>query len=140
MKTYQPKEKEIIRKWHLLDAKGEIVGRLATKVSELLMGKLKPAFSKHMDMGDYVVLLNAEKVKFSGRKEDKKIYSRHSGFPGGYREITAKLMREKFPDRIIKKAVFGMLPNNRLRNERMKRFNIVIGGKNPFESKFEEVK
>jgi len=140
MKTYQPKEKEILRKWHLLDAKGQIVGRLATKISELLMGKLKTSFSKHMDMGDYVVLLNAEKVKFSGRKEDKKIYSRHSGFPGGYREITAKLMREKFPDRIIKKAVFGMLPNNRLRNERMKRFNIVIGGKNPFESKFEEVK
>lgn len=140
MKTYQPKEKEVQRNWHLIDAKGQIVGRLATKVSELLMGKLKTTFSKHMDMGDYVVLLNAEKVKFSGRKEDKKLYRRHSGYPGGYRELTAKLMREKFPDRIIKKAVFGMLPNNRLRNERMKRFNIVIGSKNPFENKFEEVK
>jgi large subunit ribosomal protein L13 len=140
MKTYQPKEKEIERKWHLIDAKGQIVGRLATKISELLMGKLKTKFSKHMDMGDYVVLLNAEKVKFSGRKEDEKLYRRHSGYPGGYRELTAKLMREKFPDRIIKKAVFGMLPNNRLRNERMKRFNIIIGNKNPFENKFEEVK
>lgn len=140
MKTYQPKEKEVQRNWHLIDAKGQIVGRLATKVSELLMGKLKVTFSKHMDMGDYVVLLNAEKVKFSGRKEDKKLYRRHSGYPGGFREITAKLMREKFPDRIIKKAVFGMLPNNRLRNERMKRFNIVIGSKNPFEDKFKEDK
>ncbi len=136
MKTYQPKEKEIQRKWHLVDAKGQIVGRLATRISELLMGKHKADFSKHMDMGDYVVLLNAEKVKFSGRKEDKKLYRRHSGYPGGFREITAKLMREKFPDRIIKKAVFGMLPNNRLRNERMKRFNIIIGSKNPFEDKF----
>lgn len=138
MKTYQPKEKEVKRNWHLIDAKGEIVGRLATKVSELLMGKLKATFSKHMDMGDYVVLLNAEKVKFSGRKEDDKLYRRHSGFPGGYREITAKLMREKFPDRIIKKAVFGMLPNNRQRNERMKRLKIIIGSKNTFEDKFKE--
>ena len=136
MKTYQPKEKEIKREWHLIDAKGQIVGRLATKISGLLMGKHKSNFSKHMDMGDYVVLLNAEKVKFSGRKEDQKLYRSHSGYPGGFKEITAKLLREKHPERIIKKAVFGMLPDNRQKRERLNRFKIVIGNINPFEDKF----
>ncbi|MFH1971407.1 MAG: 50S ribosomal protein L13 [Patescibacteria group bacterium] len=138
MKTYQPKEKEIIREWHLLDAKDQIVGRLASKISGLLMGKHKPNFSKHMDMGDYVVLLNAEKVEFSGRKEDKKLYRSHSGYPGGFKEITAKLLREKHPERIIRKAVFGMLPDNRQKRERLNRFKIVIGNTNPFEDKFLE--
>ncbi|MBU2036043.1 50S ribosomal protein L13 [Patescibacteria group bacterium] len=138
MKTYQPKEKEITREWHLLDAKGQIVGRLATKISGLLMGKHKPNFSKHMDMGDYVVLLNAEKVEFSGRKEDKKLYRSHSGYPGGFKEITAKLLREKHPERIIRKAVFGMLPDNRQKKERLNRFKIIIGDNNPFKDKFLE--
>ena len=136
MKTYQPKEKEVQRKWHLIDAKDQIVGRLATKISGLLMGKQKPNFSKHLDMGDYVVLLNAEKVKFSGRKEDQKLYRSHSGYPGGFKEITAKLLREKHPERIIKKAVFGMLPYNRQKKERLNRFKIIIGNTNPFENKF----
>ena len=136
MKTYQPKEKEVTREWHLLDAKGQIVGRLATKISGLLMGKHKPNFSKHMDMGDYVVLLNAEKVEFSGRKEDKKLYRSHSGYPGGFKEITAKLLREKHPERIIRKAVFGMLPDNRQKKERLNRFKIIVGDTNPFEAKF----
>ena len=138
MKTYQPKEKEVTREWHLLDAKGQIVGRLATKISGLLMGKHKPNFSKHMDMGDYVVLLNAEKVEFSGRKEDKKLYRSHSGYPGGFKEITAKLLREKHPERIIRKAVFGMLPDNKQKRERLNRFKTVIGNTNPFEDKFLE--
>ncbi|MBU0997920.1 50S ribosomal protein L13 [Patescibacteria group bacterium] len=138
MKTYQPKEKEITREWHLLDAKGQIVGRLATKISGLLMGKHKPNFSKHMDMGDYVVLLNAEKVEFSGKKEDKKLYRSHSGYPGGFKEITAKLLREKHPERIIRKAVFGMLPDNRQKKERLNRFKIIVGDTNPFKDKFLE--
>jgi len=136
MKTYQPKEKEIQRDWHLIDAKNQIVGRLASKISGLLMGKHKPNFSKHMDMGDYVVLLNAEKVEFSGRKEDKKLYRSHSGYPGGFKEITAKLLREKHPERIIRKAVFGMLPDNRQKKERLNRFKIIVGDTNPFEDKF----
>jgi len=138
MKTYQPKEKEVTREWHLLDAKGQIVGRLATKIAGLLMGKHKPDFSKHMDMGDYVVLLNAEKVEFSGRKEDKKLYRSHSGYPGGFKETTAKLLRQKHPERIIRKAVFGMLPDNRQKRERLNRFKIVIGNDNPFEDKFKK--
>jgi len=138
MKTFQPKEQEVNRNWHLIDAKGEIVGRLATKISQILMGKNKVSFSKHMDMGDYVVLLNSEKIKFSGRKEDKKLYRSHSGYPGGFKEITAKLLREKHPERIILKAVSGMLPENRLKKERLKRFKIVVGNKNPFEDKFNQ--
>lgn len=136
MKTFQPKEKEVKRDWHLIDANGKIVGRLASEISILLMGKHKPVFSKHQDVGDYVVLLNAEKVKFSGRKETQKLYRRHSGYPGGFREITAKLLREKYPERIIKKAVFGMLPDNKLKRERLKRLKVIIGNENPYEGKF----
>lgn len=138
MKTYQPKEKEVTREWHLLDAKDQIVGRLASEIAGLLMGKHKPNFSKHMDMGDYVVLLNSEKVEFSGRKEDKKLYRSHSGYPGGFKEITVKLLRQKHPERIIRKAVFGMLPDNRQKRERLNRFKIVIGKENPFEDKFKK--
>lgn len=136
MKTYQPKDKEIVRNWHLIDAKGKIVGRLASEIANILMGKNKISFSKHLDVGDYVVLINSEKVIFSGRKESKKLYRRHSGYPGGYKEITAELLREKYPDRIIKKAVFGMLPDNKLKKERMKRFKIIIGSQNPYQDKF----
>jgi len=136
MKTYQPKEKEVRRDWYLMDAKGKIVGRLATEIATLLMGKHKVNFSKHQDVGDYVVLLNAEKIKFSGRKEEQKLYRRHSGYPGGFKELTARMLREKDPRRIIKKAVFGMLPDNRLKKERLKRFKIIVGGENPYKDKF----
>ena len=136
MKTFQPKEKEVKRDWHLIDASGKIVGRLASEISILLMGKHKPVFSKHQDVGDYIVLLNAEKVEFSGRKETQKLYRRHSGYPGGFKEITAKLLREKHPERIIKKAVFGMLPDNKLKRERLKRLKVIIGNENPYEAKF----
>ena len=138
MKTYQIKEKEVKRDWHLIDAKGKIVGRLATEISTFLMGKHKPIYTQHTDMGDYVVLINSEKVKFSGRKEDKKLYRSHSGYPGGFKELTAKLMREKHPERIIEKAVFGMLPDNRLRKDRMKRMKVIIGSNNPFENQFKK--
>ena len=136
MKTYQPKVKEVKREWHLVDAKDQILGRLASEIASLLIGKHKPTFSKHIDVGDFVVVLNVEKVMLTGRKETQKLYRSHSGYPGGFKEITAQKLREKHPERIIKKAVFGMLPDNRLKKQRMARLKLVVGKENPFMDKF----
>lgn len=138
MKTFQPKAKEVKRDWHLLDAKDQVVGRFATRVAELLMGKGKVTFSKHMDSGDFVVVTNVEKVMLTGKKEKQKLYRRHSGYPGGYKEETAREVREKHPERILEKAVFGMLPDNKLRADRMVRLKLVVGEKNPYESNFKK--
>ena len=137
MKTYQPKRKEIERSWHLLDAKDQILGRLSTKVAELLMGKGKASFSTHMDSGDFVVVLNGEKIKVSGNKSSQKLYRSHSGYPGGYKEVKFERMMEKAPQRILEHAVSGMLPDNRLKSPRMARLRVVIGEANPFAKKFE---
>lgn len=136
MKTYQPKEKEVKREWHLIDAKDEVLGRLSTKIATLLIGKNKPSYSAHMDSGDYVVVLNSEKVVVTGRKAQSKLYQSHSGYPGGFKKRTFAQLMEKHPERILEHAVSGMVPNNRLKAERMKRLNVVIGNNNPFESKF----
>lgn len=138
MKTYQPKQKEVDRKWHLIDAKGEILGRLSSKVAQLLMGKGKAGFSTHMDMGDNVVVINAEKIEVTGKKSFQKVYRSHSGYPGGYKEVSFEKMSEKFPERIIIHAVSGMLPDNRLKSARLKRLIVVAGDKNPYEKKFKE--
>jgi len=97
MKTYQPKASEVKRSWHLIDADGVILGRMATEVARLLTGKNKPSFSRHMDMGDYVVVVNAEKVKLSGKKTKQKVYRSHSGYPGGFKEVTFAQMRRNTP-------------------------------------------
>ncbi len=136
MKTYQPKEKEIKRSWHLIDADGAILGRLATEVARLLMGKHKPSFSRHLDMGDYVVVVNAEKVKLSGKKPKQKVYRSHSGYPGGFKEVTFAQMKKEHPERIVGHAVAGMLPDNRLKKDRMARLKVVVGGENPYKDKF----
>ena len=105
MKTYQPKAKEVKRNWHLVDAKGEILGRLASKVAQLLTGKGKATYSSHMDSGDYVVVINAEKIEVTGKKKTQKLYRSHSGFPGGFKEVSfAKMSLEK-PEEIIKHAL-----------------------------------
>lgn len=136
MKTFQPKESEVKRDWHLIDAKDEILGRLATKVAELLMGKGKATFSRHMDMGDFVVVINAEKVAVTGRKTSQKLYRTHSGYPSGYKEKTYDMVMEAHPERIIEHAVSGMIPDNRLKKDRMLRLKIVVGDTNPFEKEF----
>lgn len=133
MKTYQPKAKEVERKWHLLDAKGEVLGRLATKIATYLTGKDKVTYSTHMDMGDFVVVINAEKVEVTGRKDQQKVYRTHSGYPGGLKERSYRQVMEAHPERIIEHAVLGMLPNNRLRDPRMLRLKVVVGDKNPYE-------
>lgn len=121
MKTYQPKKKEVNREKHQIDAGGQILGRLATKIAGLLMGKGKVSYSTHMDMGDFVTVSNADKVILTGKKEAQKVYSGHSGYPGGFKETTIERMREKAPERILQHAVSGMLPDNRLKKVRMAR-------------------
>lgn len=136
MKTYQPKQKDIVRSWHLVDAKDEVLGRMATRVAILLMGKHKPTYANHLDMGDYVVVINAKKIELTGRKEDQKVYRSHSGYPGGFKEIKySKLISER-PEKVIELAVSRMLPKNRLQSERMKRLKVFAEAKHPFEDKF----
>jgi len=136
MKTYQPKKNEVKRNWHLVDAKKEILGRLSSKIAKLLIGKHKPVYSSHIDSGDYVVVVNAGKIEVSGKKESQKVYRRHSGYPGGFKEISFKKMSEEHPERIIELAVSGMLPDNRLKKSRMARLKVFAGDKNPYEDKF----
>jgi large subunit ribosomal protein L13 len=137
MKTYQPKQKDIKRNWHLIDAKGAILGRTATKIAGLLMGKHKPTYSNHMDMGDYVVVINAEKIEVTGRKRKQKVYQKHSGYPGGFKEISFEKMVTEHPARVIELAVQRMLPDNRLRQERMRRLKVFAGEKHPYTKKLE---
>lgn len=140
MKTYQPKHKDIKREWHLINAEGQILGRIATQMAKLLVGKHKPNYATHMDMGDYVVVINAEKVDLTGRKKKQKVYRRHSGYPGGFKEISFEKMISERPERVIELAVSGMLPGNRLKKKRMRRLKVVAGSKNPYEAKFREKK
>lgn len=135
-RTFQPKVSELKREWHLLDAKGEVLGRLATRVAVLLIGKHKKDYVPHQDVGDNVVVINAREVRVTGRKEKQKVYWRHSGYPGGLKSITLGELREKDPTKIIKLAVYNMLPGNRLRRGRMLRLKVFAGEKHPYETKF----
>ncbi len=135
MKTYQPTQKEVKRDWHLIDAKGQSLGRVASEIAKILMGKNKATYSPHMDSGDYVVIVNAEKVVLTGKKPEQKLYRSHSGYPGGFKEISFKKMSAEHPERVIQHAVDGMLPENRLKKDRMGRLKIIIGEKNPYEGK-----
>lgn len=136
MKTYQPKKNDVNRAWRLFDAQSNSLGRVASDIAKVLIGKDKAFYSPNIDVGDYVVVVNAEKVKLTGRKlSDKKYYS-HSGYPGGFKEISIGEMLEKHPERVMLKAVSGMLPDNKLKKERLKRLKIVVGEKNPYPDKF----
>lgn len=132
IKTYQPKAKDVRRAWHVIDAADKVLGRMATDVAMKLMGKHKADYSAHMDSGDFVVILNAEKVAVTGNKEAQKVYYSHSGFPGGFKEVSYSKLKKDNPARIIELAVRRMLPVNRLRDDRMTRLRIVVGDKNPF--------
>jgi large subunit ribosomal protein L13 len=126
-KTYSQKPAEVTRKWVLIDASTAPLGRVATVIAKHLIGKYKPTYTPHVDGGDYVVVINAEKVVVTGNKETDKVYYRHSGFPGGIKQATLAEVRERFPERIIEKAVQGMLPKNKLSPERMKRLKVFVG-------------
>lgn len=140
MKITQPtKTAEIVRNWHLVDVSGKTLGREATQIAQMLIGKSKPYFAKNLDCGDYVVVLNAKEVKLSGNKELKKSYTRYSGFPGGLRRTSVKEMREQKPEEIVRHAVGGMLPKNKLRDSMLKRLYIFAGSEHKFQDKFQTV-
>ncbi len=134
MKTYIAKEHEVEKKWYLLDAKDKVVGRMATQIAMRLRGKHKPIFTPHADTGDFVVVVNAEKVVFTGKKWDNKIYYRHTGYMGGLKEITAKKLLEKKPEEVLRLAVKRMLPKNSLGRRQLKKLKIYTGPRHPHEA------
>lgn len=130
-RTWSPKASEIKRDWLLVDADGQVLGRFATQVATLLRGKHKPTYTPHMDLGDYVVVVNADKIKVTGKKPEQKMYYRHSGYPGGLKAVPYRILHQKHPDRIIKLAVKGMLPKNRLGRRMLKKLHIYAGPRHP---------
>ena len=134
MKTFVAKEREVDRKWYLVDAEDKILGRLATQIAMRLRGKHKPIYTPHADTGDFIVVVNAEKVALSGKKWDKKIYYRHSGYIGGLKEISARKLLEKKPEDVLRFAVRGMLPKNSLGRRQLKKLKIYVGPENPHEA------
>ena len=131
MKTYSTKASEIERQWHVLDATDKILGKLATEAAKLLMGKHKPNFTRHLDTGDFVVVINAAKIRFTGKKAEQKLYHSHSGYPGGLKSISLERMMATNPARVIEHAVKGMLPHNRLGNKMMKKLKVYAGEEHP---------
>jgi large subunit ribosomal protein L13 len=133
MKTYSAKASEIRRERHVIDAKDRVLGRLATEVARLLMGKHKPMFSRNLDVGDYVVVINAEKVRVTGDKAEQKTYYRHSGYPAGLKSITYEKLMQTKPTRVVEQAVKGMLPHTKLGASMMKKLKVYVGEPAPTE-------
>jgi large subunit ribosomal protein L13 len=131
MKTYSPKPKQIEHVWYLVDADGAVLGRLASEVAKVLRGKHKPTYAPHLDTGDHVIVTNASKVRVSGEKEFKKVYYRHSQYPGGLREIPYERLAGRRPERVIEQAVKGMLPKNRLGRKMAGKLHVYRGGEHP---------
>ena len=131
METTSIRVNEITRNWYIVDADGQILGRLASEIAQIIRGKKKPFFTPHMDMGDFVVVINAEKVKVTGNKERDKSYFRHSGYPGGVTQINLRKVRQSFPERIITNAVKGMLPHNRLGRKLLTHLKVYSGEVHP---------
>jgi len=127
MGTYSPKPGEIAEKWYVVDAEGQIVGRLAARIAKVLRGKHLPTFSPHWDMGSHVVVVNADKAVLTGRKMRDKVYYHHTGYPGGIKSVTAEKLNERKPGEVLRKAVHGMLPKNRLGRVMRKRLRIFAG-------------
>lgn len=129
--TYMAKPESVERKWYVIDAAGKRVGRLATEIATILRGKHKPEFTPHVDTGDFVIVINAEKVVFTGNKLEKKFYYRHSGYPGGLKVVKAADMLRKHPERIMEMAVRGMLPHNRLGDDQYRKLKVYVGPEHP---------
>ena len=134
MKTYSPKAKDIERKWWVIDAADKTLGKIATRVASLLMGKHKPIYAPHIDTGDYVVVINAAKVKVTGKKGEQKIYYRHSGYPGGLKSQNFEQLFSKDPRRVIELAVKGMLPHNNLGRAMFKKLKVYPGNEHPHQA------
>lgn len=131
MKTYSQKASEVQRDWYVIDADGQVLGRLATQIATLLRGKHKPTFTPSLDGGDFVIVVNAEKIRLTGRKPYQKMYYRHTGYPGGLIETPYKMMHERHPDRILRLAVKGMLPKGRLGRRLLTKLRIYAGPSHP---------
>jgi len=134
MRTYIPKKDDIEQKWWLVNADGRILGRLATEVADLIRGKRKPQFTSHLDTGDFVVVINAEKIKVTGRKLDQKKYYTHSQYPGGIKEESLKDLLARKPEEVIKKAVWGMVPKGKLGRSLYKKLKVYRGSSHPHEA------
>jgi large subunit ribosomal protein L13 len=134
VKSYTAREGEVARQWYVVDAQGKTLGRLASHIAMVLRGKNKPTFTPHMDTGDFVVVLNAGQVHLTGRKLDQKMYYRHSGYPGGLKEISARKLLEKKPEEVLRHAVRGMLPKNSLGRHLLKKLKIYVTGEHPHEA------
>jgi large subunit ribosomal protein L13 len=134
MKTYSAKSGEVTREWYLVDAEGKTLGRLATQIADTLRGKQKPQYTPHVDTGDFVVVVNAEKIQVTGNKLDQKRYYRHSGYPGGLRSRTLREQLERRPTEVLRVAVKGMLPKNRLARQQLTKLKIYAGPDHPHEA------
>ena len=134
MKTYSAKPGEVAREWYLVDAQGQTLGRLATQIADTLRGKRKPQFTPHVDTGDFVVVVNADKIAVTGNKLDQKRYYRHSGYPGGLRSRTLREQLDRRPTEVLRTAVRGMLPKNRLARRQLTKLKIYAGPEHPHEA------
>jgi large subunit ribosomal protein L13 len=134
MKTYQAKKEELKYQWYLVNAEGKVLGRLASELAKILRGKHKPTFTPHLDTGDFVVVVNAEKVGLTGKKLKDKIYYRHTGYPGGIKEVSAEKLLAKKPTELIRKAVKGMLPKNSLGRQMLRKLKVYAGPNHPHKA------
>lgn len=134
MRTYFPKEGDITPRWFVIDAEGQVLGRLSTKIANIISGKSKPTYTPFLDTGDHVIVINAEKVRLTGAKESDKMYRRHTGYPGGLKESAARFVRVEKPEQMIEEAVWGMLPKNRLGRKMLKKLKVYRGGQHPHEA------
>ena len=134
MKTYTVRKGDIKREWYVVDAQGKTLGRLASEIARILRGKHKPIYVPHLDCGDYVIVVNAEKVRVTGKKLDQKVYYRHSGYPGGLKSINLRDQLQKHPTRVLEAAVRGMLPKNRLGRAMIKKLKVYAGDSHPHQA------
>ncbi len=134
MKSYIPEEKEIQAQWHVVDAEGQVLGRLASRVARLITGKHKPIYTPFLSTGDHVIVINADKVKLTGTKSASKIYYRHTGYPGGLRKVSAGNLLAKNPEKLVREAVFGMLPKSKLGHALRKKLKVYRGAQHPHQA------
>jgi large subunit ribosomal protein L13 len=134
VRTFTAKNEEIEREWYVVDAEGQTLGRLAAKIAPILKGKHKPIYTPHLDCGDYVIVVNAEKVRVTGRKLDQKFYHRYSGYPGGLTSISLRDQLNRYPERVLQAAVRGMLPKNKLGRRMIKKLKVYAGDSHPHEA------
>jgi len=134
MKSFIPCKEDMQKKWHVIDAEGQVLGRLAARAARLLTGKDKPVYTPFLDTGDHVIVINAEKIKLTGKKLTDKKYYRHTGYPGGLKEITAGALLAKYPDRLVREAIFGMLPKTKLGRAMRKKLKVYKGSEHPHQA------